>query len=170
MTEPRISIRADLESEIRTNKQRLQFYADGKLDEFRKFVSRRSEVLKLLGAGNAAGALALAAFLTTGAEKRDATIAVGAIVFAKLCFSIFGAGTALFGRAYWLLYQFENGYDALLSNSQGKQLDWSNPALQKELNYVSECSRTVGLVTACSLICLVCGSALSYFGVLWFGR
>jgi hypothetical protein len=57
--------------------------ADG---EFRQYVAWRTDNLKLIGAGNTSGTLAIAVFLTTGTRTG------GMVVAAKLCLFLFGVG------------------------------------------------------------------------------
>jgi hypothetical protein len=68
--------------------------------EFARYYMRRSDTLKMLGAGNAAGALGVAAFLTS-------TTRTGKLVVpAKICLALFFVGLVAFIFAYRRLYFF----------------------------------------------------------------
>jgi hypothetical protein len=86
--------------------------------EFARFYTRRIDTLKMLGAGNAAGAVAVAAFLTTGTRAGEEVVA------AKICLAVFFVGLAAFTFAYRLLYFFGCDIeDALTLLRSGQSID-----------------------------------------------
>jgi hypothetical protein len=58
--------------------------------EFARFYTRRIDTLEMLGAGNAAGAVAVAAFLTSGTRAGEDVVA------AKICLAVFFVGARRF--------------------------------------------------------------------------
>jgi hypothetical protein len=127
--------------------------------EFNRFITRRGDTLKMLGAGNATGGLALAAFLTTAMR-------LGAVlVSAKICLLIFFVGLGAFVVAYRSLYNFGSDIeDALTLLRNGESVD-SNCVETIITAAVSKSERS-GALNLTAFACLLVGGIWSCIGLL----
>lgn len=98
---------------------KVRFWSENRSD-FRQFISRRYDAIKLLGGGHAAGLFGIAAFFSS--SHPTGWIAVAA----KACWLLFGVGVALFSLAYWQIYQFEQtaeaAFERLANEPEGDEL------------------------------------------------
>lgn len=128
--------------------------------EFRQYVTRRMDILKMLGAGNTSGALALAVFLTTG--TRTASL----IFWAKLGFFIFFVGLCAFVIAFRNLYRFEGDVEAALLLLRGGSKP-QDKAVKTELENAIDRSEQSPWLIAASLVAFMVGSVICLLGVLF---
>jgi hypothetical protein len=127
--------------------------------EFNRFITRRSDTLKMLGAGNATGALALAAFLTT------ATRLGAVLVSAKICLFIFFVGFGAFVVAYRSLYNFGSDLeDALTLLRNGENVD-SDP-VETIITAAVKKSERSGVLNLTAFACLLFGGLWCCIGLL----
>jgi hypothetical protein len=110
----------------------------------------RVEVLRLIGAGNAAGLLGLTTFIVAGGRSAVVTIP------AKICLSVFTVGVVAFGFAYWRLYAWRGvleGARRLFASSKS----FDDPATARNLHEASRVFALSGRWGICSLLCLSSG-------------
>lgn len=131
--------------------------------EFRQYISRRYEVLKLIGAGNLAGLVAIGAFL----HSKDLQTAYWVQFAAKTCWFGFGVGFLTFCISYWLLYRWEMMIDyTLLIRRKEENVTWEDRRLLNLLRNACEASQVAGYLVANSIVCFGLGMLIIFFGVL----
>jgi hypothetical protein len=118
--------------------------------EFRNYVARRVDTLKMVGAGNASGLIAIAAYLTAGTRQ-------GLFAFvAKLLILIFSIGTGAFILAFRNLYHLElDVEDGLLLLRGGKEVD--DTKVENRAEKVLDRSEKSGALVAIAFGCLLLG-------------
>jgi uncharacterized membrane protein len=127
--------------------------------EFRQYISWRAESLKLLGAGNTSGILAVGIFLTTGSRP------AGLVLAAKWCLALFFGGFVSFFLAYRTLYRCAGSIeDALLALRHGSKLE-SNGVTTSVSNAINESERS-GVLVLISTACFLVGIAIAFVGLI----
>jgi hypothetical protein len=126
--------------------------------DFRSYVSWRSDMFKMVGAGNTSGIFALAVFLTTSTRT-------GGIVFAaKLCLIIYAVGFGLFVYAYRTLYRCVGHIeDCLISLRRGL------PEIDKAASVALDESQQTGMPIFSSVLCFFAASLIAILGLLIHG-
>jgi hypothetical protein len=130
----------------------------GKLSDFKQYTTREFEMIKLLGAGNAAGAIAAVTYLTTA--PRGIMLAI----IAKLCFVAFALGIALFVCAYWIAFHFERDMTVTFLVDEGESKYTGDPGAAIEK--LAKLTRPLGPTVATSLVCFIVGGILLSIGLL----
>jgi hypothetical protein len=128
--------------------------------EFRQYITRRLDMLKMIGAGNTSGALALAVFLTTGA--RTASL----IIWAKVGVFIFFVGLGSFVLALRNLYRFEQDIEAVLMFLRAGSKPEAKEVKQELSNAIDRSERSA-LLIAVSLLPFVIGSIICFVALLF---
>jgi hypothetical protein len=129
--------------------------------EFRQFMSRRFEALKLVGGGNGAGLFAVAAFLNVK-EPPQGWVLVGA----KACWVVFGVGVFLFCISYKNLYQFELAAEnCIFLRRRGDS--WEKDALRELMKETQMLSDGGAKIIGTSIACFGIGFAIIFFGILF---
>jgi hypothetical protein len=128
--------------------------------EFRQYVTRRIDMLKMIGAGNTSGALALAVFLTTG--TRTAAIISGA----KIALLLFAIGMGAFVIALRSLYLFESDFEAALLFLRGGKKPESTEVTTQITSAFDRSEQSGGLVVT-SLWCFILASLICFVGLIF---
>jgi hypothetical protein len=130
--------------------------ADG---EFRQYVAWRTDNLKLIGAGNTSGLLAIAVFLTTG------TRTAGMVAAAKFCLFLFGVGFGAFFWAYRTLYRCASLMeDGLISLRAGSEIE--SKGVSASVSSAMDYSERTGVLVLVSTICFAVASIIAFIGLL----
>jgi hypothetical protein len=127
--------------------------------EFRQYVAWRTENLKLLGAGNTSGILAIAVFLTTGARIG------GMVIIAKLCLLVFGVGFGAFFWGYRTLYRCAGHMeDGLITLRAGAEIE--SKSVGGSISRAADYSERTGMLVLISTICFALASFIAFLGLL----
>ena len=118
--------------------------------EFRSYVGRRIDMLKMLGTGNASGLFAVAAYLTTGTRIGGMGIA------AKVFVIVFFAGVGAFVLAFRNLYRFELDVESALLLMRGGK-DTSDSTVAEFVKAIFDRSEKSGVLIAIAFGCLLLG-------------
>jgi hypothetical protein len=130
--------------------------------EFRQFMSRRFDAIKLIGGGNGAGLFAVAAFLNVK-DPPQGWMLVGA----KTCWAMFAMGVLLFCISYFNLYRFEMAVEnCIFLRRRGD--DWAEKeALRKLMDEAGVISDGGAKIIARSVYCFAVGCTIIFFGILF---
>jgi hypothetical protein len=127
--------------------------------EFRQYISWRAETLKLLGAGNTSGILAVIVFLTASAKSADH------VVGAKWCLVLFFVGFWAFFFAYRTLYRCAGSIeDALIALRHGSKIE-SNGVIKSISSAIDESERS-GLLVLVATGCFAFGLTIAVISLL----
>jgi hypothetical protein len=130
-------------------------------DEFRQYIAWRMDSLKMLGAGNTSGILAVAVFLTTGNSKAGWMLGV-----AKVCLILFFIGFGGFFFAYRTLYRCANHMeDGLLAMRAGGDVE--NKGVKESISEAIDFSEKSGVFVLVSTYCFAIGSVIAFIGLLF---
>jgi hypothetical protein len=122
----------------------------------------RLEALKLIGAGNAAGAAAVGVYLTSGLH---ATLSLS--LPAKLCFLGFFVGMSLSSIMYFMIFQCESCFESAIYVYRDTN-DLSVKAVQSQINEILYYNDKSGKMTASAICCFGLGMVFIFGGVIFF--
>jgi hypothetical protein len=134
-------------------------WADLPLRSPESYVDRNYDALKLVGAGNATGVIALSAFITS------ATRSVGAINAGKACLLVFAVGVATFAVAYFFLYHWSHQMEHARQRLAQKK-DLQEESFNRQTKVAAKSYYEAGRWAAISIGCFSIGFVMAILGVL----
>jgi hypothetical protein len=134
-------------------------WADLPLRNPENYVDKNYDALKLVGAGNATGLIAISAFITSG--TRSSNLMIGG----KICLSIFAFGLVSFAASYFFLYHWSFQMDKARQIFGTKNGD-ADASFDKQIKTAAKSYAEAGRWATISIVCFCVAFLIAVIGIL----